>query len=187
VTTYIALLRAVNVGGRVVKMAELLRVFEAMGFGRIQTYIQSGNVLFASDESPAALRGRIEPEIEAAFGFPVTVVLRTTAELERAVAQCPFAAESASEHKGLYVAALATIPAPEGADRLRVAYNGSDEWRIVGREVYLLYYQGAGVSKLTNALLERHLGVAATSRNWRTITTLARMARGTDAFPHSSE
>lgn len=177
-TTYIALLRGINVSGqRLIKMTELSRVFEAMGFAKVQTYIQSGNVLFASDEGEEALRERIERAIEAAFGFPVTVVLRTPAEMERMIAQCPFAAEAASQDKGLYVAALAETPTPERVERLRASYHGDDEWRIVGREVYLLYRQGAGVTKLTNAFLERQLGVAATSRNWRSITTLARMGR----------
>jgi uncharacterized protein (DUF1697 family) len=158
-------------------MAELLRVFEAMGVGQVQTYIQSGNVLFAADETAEALRGRIEGELAAAFGFPVATVLRTADEMQGMIARCPFAVEAPSEDKRLYVAALDGVPAPEGTDRLRAAYSGDDEWRIVGREVYLLYHQGAGQTKLTNALLERKLGVVATSRNWRTMTTLARMAR----------
>src|SRR5579884_1321678 len=174
--TYVALLRAVNVGGRVVKMAELRAVFEGMGFTRVQTYIQSGNVLFAAADDPgvseAGLRERIERKIEAAFGFPVATLLRTPSEMEQLLAQCPFEAEAAVGDPRLYVAALSDAPAAEGMDRLRADYEGEDEWRLVGRELYLLYKQGAGQSKLTTAFIERRLGVTATARNWRTITTL---------------
>lgn len=75
-TVYIALLRGINVGGKnMIKMADLKRTFEALGLGRVQTYIQSGNVLFDSDEEEKTLRDRIEREIEAVFGFSVSVIL----------------------------------------------------------------------------------------------------------------
>src|SRR5579884_3358691 len=101
--TYVALLRAVNVGGRVVKMAELQQVFEGMGFAQVQTYIQSGNVLFRTDDKrdEEQLRERIEGELAARFGFPVAVVLRTPAELDQLIAQCPFTDEAASNDKRL--------------------------------------------------------------------------------------
>jgi uncharacterized protein (DUF1697 family) len=179
---YVALLRAVNVGGRIVKMAELTQLFEGMGFARVQTYIQSGNVLFDTDETDDGsdeeeLRERIESEIAAHARFPVAVVLRTPDELEQMIAHCPFADEAASSDKRLYVAALDKSPASQGIERLKADYSGDDEWRVVGRELYLLYHNGAGESKLTTAFLERRLGVTATARNWRTLTTLARMAR----------
>lgn len=178
--TYIALLRAVNVGGRIVKMAELQLLFEALGFTNVKSYIQSGNVLFATDEGgedATRLRERIKGELEARFGFSVAVVLRTPAELEQLIARCPFAEEAAAQDKRLYVAALSAEPAAEGVERLRADYAGEDEWRLVGRELYLLYHNGAGESKLTTAFIERRLGVIATARNWRTTTTLAKMAR----------
>ena len=182
-TAYVALLRGVNVGGhRPIKMPELKRLFEAMGFNRVRTYIQSGNVVFTSaDEPPEPLRQRIEREIAARFGFPVTVVLRTAAELERIIADCPFAASALAEGERLYVALLAEVPSPDGAERLRTCDRGNDEFRIMGREVYLLYRRSARDTLLTNAFLERTLGVAATTRNWRTMQTLAGMASATDA------
>lgn len=166
-------------------MAELQRLFEAMGFANVKTYIQSGNVLFAvdkagdkaGDKDAQGLRERIEGQLEATFGFPVAVVLRTPAELEQLIAHCPFAEGAAAMDKRLYVAALNAEPAADGVERLRADYNGEDEWRLVGRELYLLYHNGAGESKLTTAFIERRLGVVATARNWRTTTTLAQMAR----------
>jgi len=181
--TYVALLRGVNVGGhRLIKMAELKRLFEAMGFGRVRTHIQSGNVVFtSSDALPEPLRQRIEREIAARFGFPVTVVLRTAAELERIIAACPFPADTLAEGENLYLALLADAPSPQAVERLRTSESGSDEFRIIGREVYLLYRRSARDTLLTNAFLERTLGVAATTRNWRTMRTLAEMASATEA------
>src|SRR5690242_2769182 len=177
--TYVALLRGVNVGGhRLIKMAELKRLFEAMGFGRVRTHIQSGNVVFtSSDALPEPLRQRIEREIAARFGFPVTVVPRTAAELERVIAACPFAAGALTEGERLYVALLADAPAPEAVERLLACDSAPDEARVVEREVYLLYRRSARDTPLTNAFLERTLGVAATTRNWRTMRALADMAR----------
>ncbi len=184
-TTYVALLRGINVGGhRLIKMPELKRMFEAMGFDRVRTYIQSGNVVFApveADEQAEALRRRIEAEIAARFGFPVTVVLRTAAELERVIAGCPFAADALAEGESLYVALLADAPSPDAVERLRSSDSGSDEARVAGREVYLLYRRSMRDTPLTNAFLERTLGVAATTRNWRTMQTLAGMASATEA------
>ena len=134
-TTYVALLRGVNVGGhRLIKMPELKRLFETMGFGQVRTYIQSGNVIFTSADEPLELlRQRIEREIAARFGFPVTVVPRTAAELERVIADCPFAADALAEGESLYVALLADAPLPDGVERLRACDCGSDEARIAGR------------------------------------------------------
>ncbi len=182
-TTYVALLRGVNVGGhRLIKMPELKRLFETMGFGQVRTYIQSGNVIFTSADEPLELlRQRIEREIAARFGFPVTVVPRTAAELERVIADCPFAADALAEGESLYVALLADAPSPDGVERLRACDCGSDEARIAGREVYLLYRRSVRDTPLTNAFLERTLGVAATTRNWRTMQTLVGMASATEA------
>ena len=177
-TTYIALLRAVNVGGRnMIKMAELKRLFEAMGLGQVQTYIQSGNVLFTAEEEEQPLRQRLEREIEATFGFPVTVVLRTAEELQRVVAACPFASDTWGEGESLYVSLLAAAPASEGIERLLAYRSEIDEFCIVGREVFLLYRQRMPDSKLQNNFLEQKLGVRATARNWQTITTLAAKAQ----------
>lgn len=172
--TYIALLRGINVGGqKPIKMTELKQLFEAQGFGRVQTYIQSGNVLFMADRAEEPLRRQLEREIAAAFGFPVTVALRTADELERLIAQCPFAADALREGESLYVSLLAEAPTPAGIDRLLACVSEVDELRLVGREVYLLLRQSIRLTLFTNAFLERKLGVPATARNWRTISKLA--------------
>ncbi len=177
-TAYIALLRAVNVGGHnKIKMAELKRVFEELGFGQVQTYIQSGNVLFAATEAEQPLRQRLEREIEARFGFPVTVVLRTAEELRRVVAECPFAPDSLGEGESLYVSLLVEAPSQEGIERLLAFDDPAGKCRVVGREVFLLYRQRMSDSKLQNSVIEQKLCVRATARNWQTITTLANKAQ----------
>ncbi|HEX5546512.1 MAG TPA: DUF1697 domain-containing protein [Ktedonobacterales bacterium] len=177
IRTYIALLRGINVGGhRLIKMADLKAMFEAFGFGGVQTYIQSGNVVFQADEAEEPLRERIEQQIAATFGFPVVVALRTHDELARVVAACPFAPDALAEDERLYVALLAETPMPAGIERMLASKTAPDEFRVLGREVYLLYRQNMRESQLTNNLLESRLGVPATSRNWRTLTTLAAMS-----------
>lgn len=181
-TIYIALVRGINVGGHnLIKMAELKRMFETMGLSRVQTYIQSGNVLFESEEGAEPLRRRIEHEIEAVFGFSVTVVLRTAAELERITGNCPFSeeavseAEASSEGESLYVSLLLETPTQEGIERLSAFRSESDEYRIEGREIYLLFRHSVRNSKLANNL--QKLGVPATMRNWKTINKLAALAK----------
>jgi uncharacterized protein (DUF1697 family) len=170
---YVALLRAVNVSGKnIIKMAELKQLFEAMRFAKVQTYIQSGNVLFESDAEPVTLRQRIEDAIQKAFGLEVTVVLRTLTELEAVIADCPFA-----DVEQLYVSFLAGAPSPDGIERLRAFPCESEEWQIRGQAVYILYRAGAGQSKLTNAVIEKRLGVASTARNWRTTLKLVELAK----------
>jgi uncharacterized protein (DUF1697 family) len=177
-TTYIALLRGINVGGqKPIKMTELTQLCEAQGFGRVQTYIQSGNVVFTAARAEDPLRRQLEREIAAAFGFPVTVALRTADELERLIAQCPFAVDALRDEESLYVSLLAEAPAQARIDRLLARGSDVDELRLVGREVYLLLRQSIRLTLFTNAFLERMLGVPATARNWRTISKLAELGR----------
>lgn len=175
---YIALLRGINVSGqRLIKMADLKRVFEEMGLGRVQTYIQSGNVVFESAAEADSLRRRIEAGIETAFGHAVPTVVRAAADFTRIIAECPYAADALAEGESLYVALLSAAPDQAGIERLLACRCDSDECRVVGREVYLLLRQGAGNTKLTNTLLEKKLGVSATSRNWQTINKLYQLAK----------
>lgn len=173
-TLYIALLRAINVSGKnIIKMAELKQMFESMGFGKVQTYIQSGNVLFEADAEPAVLRERIEAEIERVFGLTVTVILRTPAELDGVVSRCPF-----TEVDQLYVVYLEGEPTEAGIARLKEFPCQSEQWQIRGQELYVVYGEGAHKSKLTNALIEKRLGMASTARNWRTTLKLVELANG---------
>lgn len=181
-TTYIALLRGINVGGKnMIKMARLKEMLEVMGLNQVKTYIQSGNVLFQSNEEEQQLRQRIEHEIEAVFGFPVIVTLRTTEELERIIENCPFSdeevaeAESTSVGESLYVALLTEEPVSEATRRLDVYANDNEKYHISGREVYLLFANSVRNSKIASNLYK--LDVQTTVRNWKTINKLVVMAR----------
>lgn len=181
-TIYIALLRGINVGGKnIIKMAELKRVFEEIGLSSVKTYIQSGNVIFKSNEREEILRNKIEHEILRAFGFPVTVVLRTAQELEWIIQNCPFSeqevseAESLSVGGSLYVAFLLHAPSQEKIECLNVYKSEVDEFRIEGREVFVLVHNSIRNSKVASNLYK--LDVPATVRNWKTINKLAELAK----------
>ena len=177
---HIAFLRGINVGGKnKIKMADLRESLEKLGLSEVQTYIQSGNVLFGSEEDEATLRQRIEREIERAFGLAVHVVIRTSAELKQLVANLPFSdkqiaeAEAAAEGERLYVSMLRREPDAERVERLKAAAF-DDQFRVAGRDIYLLLRQSIRHSKLA-ARVEK-LGVPATTRNWNTIQKLSAMA-----------
>ncbi|MFC5703408.1 DUF1697 domain-containing protein [Cohnella faecalis] len=180
-TIYAALLRGINVGGNhLVKMADLKKLFEGLGLARVQTYIQSGNVLFDSAEEEAPLRLRLERELEAACGFPIPVLLRTAAELRDIVANCPFPeeelAQAAANSKGetLYVSMLLEPPANDALERLRPYANEDDRFRDVGRDIHFLFGSGLSDSKLGNNL--QKLKLPTTMRNWKTMNKLVALS-----------
>ncbi|MFB6366107.1 DUF1697 domain-containing protein [Paenibacillus elgii] len=175
-TIYIALLRGINVGGHnKIKMAELKRTLETMGLHRVQTYIQSGNVLFESEESPETLRLRIEEEIRAVFGISITVVLRMAEELERIIADCPYAAISLAEGESIHISLLTEAPPQKVVDLLSASERDNDEYYIHGREIYFLFRQSILDSRLAKHL--NKLGDMVTTRNWNTMNKLAALAK----------
>ena len=179
---YIALLRGINVGGKnIIKMSKLKKVFESIGLCEVQTYIQSGNVIFKSNEEEIVLQTKIEHQIEVAFGFPVKVVLRTLAELEEIILDCPFSkdeiseAESLSDKECLYVALLSAALQKEKTEYLNAYRSDSDDYRIIGRNVYLLFRNSISKSKLANNV--QKLDAAVTVRNWKTLNKLVLLAK----------
>jgi uncharacterized protein (DUF1697 family) len=176
---YAALLRGINLGARNrIAMADLRDLFAGMGAEDVTTHLQSGNVVFRSTVGSASrLSGTIEGEIRSRFGLDVVVLLRTRAELGDVVAGNPLAGRG-RETKHLHVTFLRDAPAPKRVRALEARDFGPDELRVLRREAYLRCPNGYGRSKLSNAYLERELGVAATTRNWKTVTTLAELAAG---------
>lgn len=179
---YIALLRGINVGGNnIIKMAELKQVFEAMGLCDVKTYIQSGNVLFKSNEVEEVLQKRIEHEIQGSFGFPVPVILRSALELEHIIDNCPFTqeeifeAESLSEVESLYVALLEHSPSQEKIQLLNTYKSESEKYIIEGRDMFLLFHNSIRNSKIATNL--QKLDVPVTTRNWKTINKLNTLAK----------
>jgi uncharacterized protein (DUF1697 family) len=176
--TYIALLRGINVGGhKRVPMERLRGLCQGVGFEEVETYIQSGNVVFNADRhTPAQLVKKIEEKILAEFGFPASVITRTTGELEKAIKNNPFLQESKSDPARVFIAFLAQAPRADAARKLDALATPSEQVRHAGKETYLYYRDGMGRAKLTGSVLERVLGVTATARNWNTVTKLYQMA-----------
>ena len=157
-------------------MPELRALFAAIGSEDVATYVQSGNVVFKSSAAPGELAEAIEERIRADLGLNVTVLLRTPAQLAKILSGNPFAGARRDKTK-LHVTFLARKPAPTRVRKLDPARTEPDEFRVVGQEVYLHCPNGYGRSKLSNSFFEKELGVAATTRNWRTVTNLAALTR----------
>jgi uncharacterized protein (DUF1697 family) len=179
---FIALLRGINVGGKnMIKMAELKKALEDAGLGCVQTYIQSGNVLFCSEKDELSLRNTIENAIQAQFGLSVPVVLRTASQIYTLIANLPFSdnaiaqAQTNTDAEVLYVALLSASPSDERIAQVLRYKNADEQMLVVGRDVYLLLSGSIRHSKLAGHLGE--LDDSATVRNWKTITKLAELAK----------
>lgn len=183
-TTHIALLRAVNVAGRnKLPMAPLRALLEELGMEDVRTLLQSGNAVFNSKVRPA---DRLEKQIEAAvakrFRITTDVFIRTADEWRRVIAANPFPKEARSDPGFLHVMALRDAPGRAQLAALEGAIKGRERVRLGGRHVYIVYPDGAGRSKLTATLIEKHLGTRGTARNWNTVLKLGDPAQGTKAL-----
>jgi uncharacterized protein (DUF1697 family) len=172
-TSWVALLRGINLGARnKISMGDLKALFADLGAEDIETYVQSGNVLFTSAGERDDLVRAIEQEIQSRLGLAVKVLLRTDAELAKLVADNPFA-DAEPDAVKLHVTFLAERPDRSRAGALDEEQFAPDRFHVTRDAVYLHCPNGYGRSKLSNAYFEKQLGVAATTRNWRTVTRLA--------------
>jgi uncharacterized protein (DUF1697 family) len=171
----VALLRAINVGGRRVKMDHLRSLFEGMGLANVRTFIASGNVVFdAPDTGGATLERRIEQHLRDALGYHVDTFLRSAAEMEALAAHRPFAGDDAdAAGHTLYVAFLAGAPDETAARRLLDFRGDADDFHVHGREIYWLARKKVRESEFSGAVLEKTLGMPATLRNVSTVRKLA--------------
>lgn len=175
-THYLALLRGINVGGRnIVPMKELRAVMEAGGLQNVATYVQSGNLLFDSDQTDAvALAGRLQRLINERFDTTTPVVIRTAGEMARVVASNPFL-DDEPEFKWLHAIFLDAAPDASAINQLDPGRSPGDRFAVAGREIFVHFPNGSGRSKLTINYFERILGVTATGRNWNTVNKLHAM------------
>jgi uncharacterized protein (DUF1697 family) len=176
---YVALLRGINVGkNKRIAMADLRNLVEGLGYADVKTHLNSGNVAFTGPEGTnQEIAARIQEKISADLGMDVAVVVRKGEEMQRVVAENPFP-DHAEDHTTLHVAFLAAIPGPKDVSALADVAKGADDYRVVRDNVYLFY-----PNKITGAVfmpngLDKALGVASTSRNWRTVVKLAEMTVG---------
>lgn len=174
----IALLRAVNVGGRSVPMAALRDMLAALKLDDPRTLLQSGNAVFAlkAKTAAAALEKKLEAEAGRRFGMPIAFMLRTQAEWDALIAANPFPEAAKSDPARFVYMALKAAPAAAAIASLHDGYRGPETIHVAGRDAYFIYPDGQGKSRLTNALIERRLGVAGTARNWNTVLKLAALA-----------
>ena len=174
VMRYVAFLRAINVGGRRVKMAHLRKLFEALGFSNVETYIASGNVIFGSPaEDTRKLEQRIEDHLRESLGYEVATFVRSASELADISRYQPFDPSVLdAEGTSLYIAFLPDPPTAEAEQKLMAFRSEVDDFRIHGREVYWLCRKKIGESSFSGALLEKTLGMPATIRNLTTVEKL---------------
>ncbi|MEH3034814.1 MAG: DUF1697 domain-containing protein [Aeromicrobium erythreum] len=169
----IVLLRAVNVGGAKLPMAELREVAEELGATDVSTYIASGNLLCTPPGDPQDFDRALEQAVEKRFGFFREVISRSADELRASLDAFPF---DVHEPKLCYLNPLTEAPTAEGIEALRAKDVGPDEWKIDGAEMWLRYADGMAGTKLTPALIKRCLGVHGTARNLNTVRKLLELA-----------
>jgi len=170
---YVALLRAINVGGHTVKMDRLRRLFEELGFKNVETFIASGNVIFDSpSRTPQALERRIERHLHEALGYEVATFLRSPADIA-AIADHEAFPPSEVEKCMLYIGFTGSTPADAAREKLIRSRTLVDEFHVNNREVYWLCRKSFSESDFSGAKIEKTLGMPLTIRN---VTTVRRLA-----------
>lgn len=171
---YASLLRGINVGGHnLIPMAALAEVYAGAGCTQVQTLLQSGNVVFRSSGSPAAVAKKLGDAIEARFAARPGIFLRTPAQLRAALAANPFAAQAQADPSHLVLLFFDGKP-PAGAAKTLAAWDrGPEQAKLAGGVLYIYYPEGMGRTRLTSAILDRALGGPGTARNFTTVTRLA--------------
>ncbi|MBC9796983.1 DUF1697 domain-containing protein [Sinomicrobium weinanense] len=181
--TYICLLRGINVSGKnIIKMVELKKMFETLGFIGITTYVQSGNIVFtsASGESAASLENRIEEGIFNTFGYEnVTSFVRTAEELEQIRDRNPYHS-SGIDVKKLYFTFIRKKPTAEQVKQLETYQSKGDQFTVTEGCIYLYCPEGYGKTKLSNNFFENKLKLRATTRNRNTVNKLIELAKNTE-------
>jgi uncharacterized protein (DUF1697 family) len=174
---FIALIRGINLVGRnKLPMASLRSLLEQDGCVDVRTYIQSGNAIFRTRLSdPARVAKRLSAAIAKCHGFEPRTLVLTIDELDKAAAGNPFP-QADADPRSVHVFFLAETPAQPDLKKLDAVKTASERYALKGRAFYLHTPDGFGTSKLAERV-EKALGVAATARNWRTVTTLIEMAR----------
>lgn len=179
-TTYLALLRGINVSGHnMIKMDALKTTLESIGFTNVVTYIQSGNVFIDSDEESAAKVGFIiKQQIFKTFGHDVAIVMVSKSDLEACFKNNPYLKEKEVDFKKLYVAFVSKELKTEHINDLKTSQFKPDEAFIDKTRIFIKYAVGAGKTKLDQKYIEKKLILTATIRNWNTVTQLLQLFEG---------
>lgn len=173
---HVAFLRGINVGGNtMLAMGDIKRLFGEMGYAGVTTLLQSGNVLLdlPARERLAALEDRLQQETGKRHTIAPEYFLRSAAEIRAMLDANPFTQQAQNDPSHLVVLFLKDKPSSANLGSLKEAIRGSEEIAAGVRELYLYYPDGIGRSKLTNGVIEKHLGQRGTGRNWNTLVKLA--------------
>ena len=175
---HVVMLRGINVGGRKsIRMENLRASFEALRFRNVRTYVQSGNVIFDSTSvSENELMKKIGEKILRDYGFPVGLIVRSAVQMRKVVRENPFLKGQVVDPSKLHVTFLSNLATKKSLEKMERLNGAPDQYRILGHEVYLYCPGGYGRTKLSNNAIEKALSVEATTRNWNTANTLARIS-----------
>jgi len=170
----VALLRGINVGGRKsLKMADLKRVFESLSFKNVQTYVQSGNVIFdCKPAETAKIAEGVEARLLEVFGVSPALIIRTQNDLKRIIDNNPLVRKANTEPDKLHVTFLLDAPDETIVSKLDVTPGPGEMFALAGKEVYLYCPNGYARTRLNNAAFEAGLKTLATTRNWKTVNKL---------------
>jgi len=173
-THYVALLRAVNVGGKILAMSALRDFASGLGLDDAKTLLQSGNLIFTvSGKSPTACEALLESKAPKQLGMAVECLVRSGPELAAIIAENPFPKEAKQDPAHLLVVFLKDEPSAAAVATLAAAIKGRETIKAVGRQLYVVYPDGIGRSKLTISVIEKNLETRGTGRNWNTALKLA--------------
>ena len=171
----IALLRAVNVGDRKMPMAELRTLCVELGWTEIETYIQSGNLLFAAPGQTAEQEASLEKAVEQRFGYRSDVIIRSAEQWRGLLAANPFVSEAEAEPNRVLVGLAKARLQPGAANSIQAKATAGERVEQAGEALWFHYPEGAGTSKLTPSSIDRSAGSPVTARNWRTMLKLGEM------------
>ncbi len=160
-----------------VAMSDLRELLTQLGFADVRSLLQSGNLVFRGDnQAPSALEPLLTSEVEKRLGIEVDFFVRTAEEWQGVIAQNPFPAEAKRDPSHLIVMFLKNAPKVEAVKSLQSGISGREVLRADDRQAYIVYPDGIGTSRLTNAVIEKALGTRGTGRNWNTVLKLAALA-----------
>jgi len=183
-SVYIAFLRGINVAGqKKIKMADLRKSLEVFPLNRVATYLQSGNILLESNTfNRDDLEIKIRGAIAASFGFEVSVLVLSYEELTQLMRDNPYQDPELLSQGKVYFTLLFKPPGRTSMNALQMAVFENEACTVTPSCVYLVCYEGMGRAKLNNNLIEKKLAVSATTRNYRTMTSLLQMAAAYDVL-----
>jgi uncharacterized protein (DUF1697 family) len=172
---YVALLRGVNIGHNLLKMERLRELCGQIGMKNVRTYVQSGNVVFEAEGEASKWEKALERKLAGETRLPVTVLVRSAAEMKKVLAGNPYAKEKRIDTKRLAVVFLQEALSKQALEKMHGLDLGNERFHCVGREIHIHCPDGFARAKLYG--LDRLLAQRTTTRNWRTVTKLCAMCK----------